>query len=150
MIAANELRLGNWVDWLKPEPKPTYEQVYVLSENEINEDSPEYYNPIPLTSEILEALGFTKETAISEHYSGEGKSINLAYRIDGYDCDLVLTDSIGYGNEFQVWAEFKQNKVHIGIPITAVHQLQNIYFDLTGKELIYPLRAIRLKTILSP
>ena len=71
--------------------------------------------PIPLTPEILEKCGFK-----FNHY---------AYTYDLAEVSLSQ-------NEFEpvVWVEGR--RLEIGRPIKSVHQLQNLYFALTGEELI--------------
>lgn len=105
----NELRLGNYYD--------RYSQIMQVSPNTIEEvwkAEREWCKPIPLTEEWLLKFGF-------EHYC-----LNFLKR----------------GNvDFYVWGSLKDNtKFEIKaldtlIGIKHVHQLQNLYFALTGEEL---------------
>lgn len=124
MIAANELRIGNWVRFNKPTVRPTqYLQVkeifcieqtgegYFVSSNQytpININKGVF--PIPLTPEIFEKCGFIKH--------------------------------IDTGNEFYTIGDFALHKNKewfnhhsCNNSIDTVHQLQNLYFALTGEEL---------------
>ncbi len=104
-------------------------------------------NPIPLSEEWLLKFGFEKCLFFRDDvYSNEENTAHNSYRIDGYDCDILLKDPINSlerqiarndtvgGHGFDVHAEFKENNCHIA-NINYVHQLQNLYFALTGKEL---------------
>jgi hypothetical protein len=109
MIKANELRLGNLVypDMSYPEPIKVCAKDF--------EDTL-HLNPIPLTEEWLLKFGFVLcETEPWNVWSDEL---------------LYLTDVLKKGDGFN-WM-VKHNEA---IPINSVHQLQNLYFALTGKEL---------------
>lgn len=78
--------------------------------------------PIPLTEELLLESGFTKE-----------------YR--GFSCDIV---ELSYGsflyndgvNNDKLFASINGAEYPLSrIPTEYLHQLQNVYFSLTGKEL---------------
>jgi hypothetical protein len=81
------------------------------------------FEPILLTKEWLLKLGFTKESEISEYFDGD-------YR---YACEYVLD----YKNDVLV---FNNNMGSIYNHVKYVHQLQNLYFALTGEELEYEKR----------
>lgn len=78
--------------------------------------------PIPLTEELLLKCGFTKE-----YY--------------GFSCDIV---ELSYGR-FLCNDDTDKDKLFLsinnaeytisGVSLKYLHQLQNIYYDLTGKEL---------------
>ena len=114
-MKANELRIGNFV-----ETKRGISKVFVLTiDNVVETENKEYdVKPIPLTEEWLLKFGF-------EEYEFEDE-------IFGY----VLND-FGYVNEFQfmirIFIDFEG--ILIQKPIKYVHQLQNLYFALTGEEL---------------
>ena len=124
MIKASELRLGNWVNH-----NETNTQIATIdSDNTGNfigvlETENHYYRmsfkndgdlqPIPLTPEVLERCGFKKEGLQCEYSNGK--------------TDIHIYDD-GY--------RFGQNGYPFGISIKYLHQLQNLYFALTGEELI--------------
>ena len=70
-------------------------------------------NPIPLTDDILLKLGF------------ELKNQWFDYELDGLRIGYITND------------EFFQFEAAQVIDIRYVHQLQNLHFALTGKELVY-------------
>lgn len=127
MITAKELRVGNWINdprygavqvvWIMPVagelvikhtgPAPQREQVE--------------YKPIPLTHEILEKCGFKKGALMSGGFYGYD---NGTMELDN-NFNLELTD--GRLSENGTRFYLPQNK--------SVHQLQNLYFALTGEEL---------------
>jgi len=129
MIQANELRIGNWYDFANPmaggEHSPqqltTYDE-FLSFEN--------YSRPIPLTTEILEKCGFngnvlllgkrgvcSKEWHLLATNYKDRVTVNLAYDYD--DCAYAAYDF-----------EHDTN-------VKYLHQLQNLYFALTGTELTY-------------
>ena len=132
MIQVNELRIGNWV-W------NGYSGYMVVTElkresislrhHQFEVDGKYSYSdisPIPLTPEILIACGF-KDTRtrrvgfpddIIEFNNGDYE-INVD---DGYNFVLATND---YGS-MSAFVEVKY-----------LHQLQNLYYSLTGQELIY-------------
>ncbi len=111
-MKASEYRIGNWVSNGEDEFQLTSKDIYHL----------DVYvgrviaNPIPITPEWLERFGFQKiigcgwqldiETNHYCLYSENGKYVDL----------FVYSDEVG-----------KQCKY--------IHQLQNLYFALTGEEL---------------
>jgi hypothetical protein len=130
MIQASEVRIGNWVK-LKFNPKypATKLEITVKSidydfllhaEYYINGDFLHEIDPIPLTPEILEKVGFEK-LGVEED--------DIFYRLPfGYLLGKQLTIS-GY-------FEFDGKFITHGKPeIKYVHTLQNLYFALTGTEL---------------
>ena len=124
MIQANELRIGNWVL-----AKPLFgnnkkvEHLRVASPNEIFRcyNNPKDFHPIPLTPEILEKCGFSmldKESFILEHKDG-------IIRLENDGSFGIL------GNKYELgWASRSNLCKHF-------HQLQNLYYALTGQELNY-------------
>lgn len=122
MIKANELRIGNWVDF-----SGKYFQVHTLSRKRlqisgvgIGGEVFEYtnINPIPLTPEILVKCGFEKDR-------------NGWQKIDS---QFSLTENL-----FPCWLD--RMLWPGGIPnfdnvsLNCVHQLQNLYYCLCGEEL---------------
>ena len=111
MIQANELRIGNYVAATNDEAKFPYK----ITATEIvyaNAD-PDRFKPIHLTEEWLLKFGFI-ETSAQEH----------RFELKPFVVYLWLT-----GVVIEIGKEFYEtdNKY--------VHQLQNLYFTLTGKEL---------------
>lgn len=80
----------------------------------------EDFNSIPLTAEILLRCGFTCD-AISDCFD----KLNLRVRILGNSIYVFVGSEVGFGKE---WHD-------ANIEIKSLHQLQNLYFALTGKEL---------------
>lgn len=83
--------------------------------NEINAQC-EYLSPIPLTEEWLVKFGFEKR--------------NNAWAIKN---DAKIYNSNGF--QFSIWKDLTYNTGEISPPLEFVHQLQNLYFALTGTEL---------------
>jgi hypothetical protein len=117
-MEANELRLGNWV----ADAAGNYNRIAAISmPNQIETYSKDVdwlaactvddVSPIPLTPEILAKAGFVNGKLNKFYVFANG---NLT--VEGYEADY--------------------NGLYVGnIKNTYVHQLQNLYFALTGEEL---------------
>lgn len=116
MIQANELRIGNWYDH-----NGSYRQVTPNTIEEVWEGERIYVNPIPLTPEILEKCGFEPTTDMPNEYF-----IRLSNGIDKLIvCNGKVTVVIFGSRILTSWYNH----------VNSLHQLQNLYFALTGKEL---------------
>ena len=120
-MKATELRIGNWVEGNKPFQVKGGD----LNLGELHEKLKEEprWKPIPLTEEWLERFGFEKR--FEKRYSFTSKdgvfhSINIEYDLVAKCVDL----SIGQSDHHRLIDHIKH-----------VHQLQNLYFALTGEEL---------------
>jgi hypothetical protein len=114
MIKANDLRLENWVYVVDEESTPKKKPVQVnLTWLQI----PEALEPIPLTPELLEKAGFEWM-----HTNNE----------DGDEREWLQH------NIFD-WLKYYEGHIHVDeyciAHIHYLHQLQNLYYLLTGKEL---------------
>jgi hypothetical protein len=116
MIKANELRIGNWVK-SNIEQQVTIETIEYLLNDKISDKS--IIQPIPLTPEILEKCGFIYKETGSEVYEQERK-------IYGHLFIWGATSNDTYCHDF-----------HCGGEIKYLHQLQNLYYAITGEELTY-------------
>ena len=118
MIQANELRIGNWFiptmfNGVELEERPIIAMEFLaLSEN------PNWGKPIPLTEERLLKFGFKKtENGWLRLEICNDWSYLYWERLAGFSLSV--------------------DKHGISLPyIKYVHQLQNLYFALTGEELI--------------
>ena len=129
MIKANELRIGNWVDDPNDGRRKTV-NIYQLGKS-MFDDTKSCYIPIPLTPEILEKVGFS-ECADSNEYRvalplGNGTDLvieTLGCKKGPYD--PLISESTA--------DEIPKNYSYCK-SISYLHQLQNLYFALTGEEL---------------
>lgn len=116
-MKATEIRVGNWVK----EESLGYKQWGLKDfDNYHGEHYPENWisdkiEPIPLTSEILEKAGFA---AYKFGYWMDRKDID-GFRYDLNDKEFCIVEAID----------------RFCAPCEHLHQLQNIYFALTGNEL---------------
>lgn len=124
-MEAKELRIGNLVEYYMPPQISEWietsidaaEIVGIYQCNIIDKNSG--YRPIPLTKEWLLKFGFAfKRTDKANNYYLDNFRITFTDKNDIY---LV------YGNTLS----FKYNKYNK----YNIHQLQNLYFALTGEEL---------------
>ncbi len=112
MIAPQELRLGNWVNNAIAE-----HQMDSTVVTELNHAA-NAYRPIPIDNELLEQFGFRfhphfKIWQRNRPLAGTGPEMEL-------DRDFWVLD-------------FSHHRV--GVQIKHLHQLQNLYYSLKGKEL---------------
>ena len=133
MIQANEMRIGNKVHYQTAEGDILPNTIDWQDLKWLSEDGKSFnlcHSPIPLTEEWLVNLGFEIQNKKNNHY--------------------VINDPNGYADTHKI-SIFKtiNEQWHIAfsdtlngykdyIPTTKiqyVHQLQNLYFDLTGEEL---------------
>lgn len=116
-MKASELRIGNWVDLYHEEYE--YESFQFDFNMGWNMD---YINPIQLTEEWLLKFGFYAKHH-HDNFSFNGFEISSSQRrIDT--------------NERSVFYLMLTEDSKFNIRIEHVHQLQNLYFALTGEELI--------------
>ena len=142
-MTQNELRIGNYVyyehtahvvsgvhgnsvySWWVKDGKPVIE--YEAKDSSGTQVEAPYmdvisqHEPIPLTEEWLEKLGLTKSTLDNDFEPNEPKwyswikgAFNLEIQENG-----------------EIWFEVYSHYIHV----KWVHQLQNLYFALTGEEL---------------
>ena len=113
MINANELRLGNWIKNGFNHPIKINS---IISEGNTGGYALKTLSPIPLTAEILEKAGFEKT---GRYAIGAGGYIT-------YEKDRVV---LLHPKSDPFVLAFHETQVQ------SVHQLQNLYFALTGQEL---------------
>lgn len=115
MIQANELRLGNWVTITGVPIQLTQKKIAFILEED---NSTTRCSPIPLTPEILERCGFEKGCLVKELnnewmiYYNNGMWLQVEKAEHPYICE-------------------RKDLFHIKY----LHQLQNLYYALTGSEL---------------
>ena len=128
-MKSNELRIGNWIQFRQETGGIVFVMVDMItpysfeaSGDEIfhNEKYDEDYQSIPLTPEILEKAGFV------QHHD---------------DCHLqpIYIKKI-FGNPPFVWGVYPEVLgggvvINDAMQLQYLHQLQNLYFALTGEEL---------------
>lgn len=143
-MKAEELRIGNLVYWNIPEKLNVLHEVVGIFQNRLQTqpislgNSMEEYLPIPLTHEWLTKFGFQIRT------------IDYNLEADNYPCyEIFLLTPFTYDNYLRCNAKLNRwciiQKIHdsdeeadwceIMFSLKYVHQLQNLYFSLTGKEL---------------
>jgi len=124
-MKASELMIGNWVNFA--EENVLFQIVEIDSEGLTVENKSdktwielETFEPIPLTEEWLAKFGFVKseekfnyfERVTYNNYTLEANKRIISFSIDKYKCLDCSHDHVKY-----------------------VHQLQNLYFALTGEQL---------------
>lgn len=131
MIDPKELRIGNLVLLYNDECAITeigYKESHLESEHFVTTAIFDIIDPIPITPEWLERLGFGKE----ERETGLPQGRETAYRIkvDKKTLLVVWFDplEVELGHYFSTETTLMDH-------IKSIHQLQNIYHALTGDKL---------------
>lgn len=123
-MKATELRIGNWVNingWDCDVAEISTNQIHIS--NGIEPYLLEYeVEPIPLTKEWLERFGFERE---EEYYEGG----MIDYRM------ILMKNSLEFVSFWESEDITGVNQCQTGVDVDYVHQLQNLYFALTGEEL---------------
>jgi hypothetical protein len=119
-MEAKELRIGNLI-YKSNVFKPL--EINVIEVSQLPLDSKKdgtKYEPILITEEWLLKFGFDKE---GEWYTKKCWPFNISYFLN----TVRRTTTIGCDQEYKIDFTLVEN----------VHQLQNLYFALTGQELNY-------------
>ena len=123
MIKANELRIGNFVTAIRCDNSQIIDQVKQLHESYVvTKFDWGKVEPIPLTEEWLTKLGFKQTEKIAQ------KIIRSVGRLGV----LNVEKSKPFEIKLSYWVD--DDGILIS-KIKYVHQLQNLYFALTGEEL---------------
>lgn len=125
MIDIKELRINNWIElryprglaWAQVKKIDASEKAFTSNRilNSINDIDSDLAEPIPLTEELLLKCGFDENMVLS---TIEGE---IRYYGDG-DINIGGEDSCTLGMVYIAKCKY-------------LHQLQNLYFALTGEEL---------------
>ena len=113
MIKSNELRTGNYVLDTSGKKETKVESLSKASVNGLPESQ---FEPVHLTLSILENCGFERGTKPGELPSGPYKKGLVQVKVGNEHYDPI----------------FSQEN---GTKLPHVHQLQNLYFALSGEEL---------------
>ena len=118
----NEVRIGNWVNTIEgPVQIKAISQEGLMRTSKMLGDHLELAEPIPLTELWLEKFGFKSiglNGQVFEHNKRMGDGNRFVIETD---C-ITLYPKINFDS--CCWSDFKY-----------VHQLQNLFFALTGEEL---------------
>ncbi len=123
MIQANDLRLGNWValcfgnkeGWFNARVTSIHHDNTIDTDTQYGDGGKYYYEPIPLTPEILVKCGF--KCGFKKYDNQEYQKAGLTFFIYCWPTGLITADN---GREL--------------CDLKYLHQLQNLIFAFTGKE----------------
>lgn len=114
MINPKELRLGSFINEIGTDDKTRYLIRINLPMLQAAIEHPDVFEPIPLTAETLEMCGF-----------GVVKDTTLWAKQNFYLRKYLMPDNHFYFS----YKDYKSTTIQY------LHQLQNLYFALTGEEL---------------
>jgi len=132
-MKAQELRIGNYVEWSTPALAINIKELShkVSSKDLVNlEENKILLEPIPLTEEWLLKFGFKK-------WGRDDMPRTISYNLNDLFSIFpsnAFCDFVGYGF---IWYKPDRDKSieSARFKFKYVHQLQNLYFVLTGEEL---------------
>lgn len=145
-MEAKELRIGNYVEGIGMEHpiRKIYDSIqynYKTERYELDDIDIQYFKPIPLTEEWLKKFGFKKQKASGWHGAVSGYHPSAFYFISE-DLDEFKQHKYRHNFVFTNVSErrfepcYQYNGIRDkGLELKYVHQLQNLYFALTGEEL---------------
>lgn len=116
-MKAEELRIGNLLERDDEVFAASAYTILLLERNDIE------CNPIPITEEWLVRLGFEKQYDDYIYDKGNFRMEFIVWADDEPEWKLKRCDGVSFSR-------------HSIIKTKHVHQLQNLYFALTGEELL--------------
>jgi hypothetical protein len=119
-MKATELRIGNWVNGEFINGEFLLSQIFRIDGN----DDCSGLEPIPLTTELLEKCGFVRSQDEDENSLTLINGRKTFKWVEGNDDDYFLIYQTDCGLDYNTAFELEY-----------LHQLQNLYFALTGEEL---------------
>jgi hypothetical protein len=122
-MKANELRIGNYVNNMGVMIKFDEADWDCIVSKAFSQNPMERYEPIPLTEDILLKCGFEKKNERFETVVVYTRFYLRPCYSDGFYWGFDM-------NKEQCDCELNDNK-----EVIHLHQLQNLYFALTGEEL---------------
>jgi hypothetical protein len=126
-IKATELRIGNYIKLMFN--YEDYETIQVTSDELVDVDKKRAdYEPLPLTEEWLFKFGFKN--------IDKGDNDYITYTDSNHDYYLQIDVRRKDGKYSILDNSFDDLRDFSMVDISYVHQLQNMYFTLTGEELI--------------
>jgi hypothetical protein len=114
----NELRLGNYIEYGEYNYVKVTFDIFSMIHDDMQDDA---FQPIPLTEDWLLKFGFVHSKTDKSNVYKLGSIFRFVYCFEG---KFKGKDMLMFGN-IQL---DKKNHLY-------VHQLQNLYFALTGEEL---------------
>ena len=134
-MRSNELRIGNLI---QKNGKIHYTNIFTLRDiKNLSIDDTDIFEPVTLTEEMLLKCGFVKvknkdKEDLREYIGHTAQKAKYAI----FDTDIFITKVDKRGLLWRsVDCDFMVLFYHKSIPIKYLHQLQNLYFALTGQEL---------------
>ena len=137
MMTTSDLRIGNWLYEAECTRYPMYvhtigdDYVYLNfdgNEGDVFECKPEELQGIPLTEELLTKMGARKVTDIGWNV------------VESYSAGVRIELRVILFSESEIDVKIRRSTPHLedyfqGSSIHYLHELQNLYWDLTKQEL---------------
>lgn len=120
-IQESELRIGNFVFNKHGEIHCIDINSFQRFRHPTMDGNPSGFTPIPLTEEILLKAGW-------KYYNGKTSGDLTKDTVCKVDLDFI-------NGVIKIKSHYEEYGMYRDLPICYLHQLQNIYFALTGQEL---------------
>src|SRR5688500_15513626 len=132
MINIIELRVGNVI--LSPDTnKPVVVELNHLQAIKGGvKFNDRYYEPIPLTPEILDKAGFVSK--LHPNYIGDGNRCIGEFYSEKNSMSLMKIESSTGKSYYRMKIKNDIGIQDVYVELKYLHQLQNLYFTLTGNE----------------
>lgn len=140
-MKAQDLRIGNIV--FCEDHATKYSSIVSISESEIGcrsisnrggfftgTDDANKIQPIPLTEEWLVKIGFEAKNYFDSYSDMDKNILTKCYLLKEKELLFALKED-GY----YLIMEGEYGLEYVSIAITSIHQLQNLFYSLTGEEL---------------
>jgi hypothetical protein len=125
MLTAAEIRIGNYLFFISDSDESEIKPVTSTDIVDIEFSNADGYEPVPLTAELLQQASF--------QYSS------------GTDLEFIIDDKNKLiASTFVDGAYIVQLSCHgnfLGQKLSYLHQLQNLFFALTGRELLVDIHS---------
>lgn len=147
MIDAKDLKCNNYLQYYIGEEGCEWEFTKIDAQDILwceskNENFNKVHKPIPITEEWLKNFGFQDANNTKEETKNPTLGYWLSWHIEIEKEDIRIDknkkDVTRYFITLAKWEKeecFIYSRGYMNIRIKHVHQLQNLYFALTGKEL---------------
>ena len=132
-MEAKEIRIGNLIQSRIPlygswAGRQRFDkEIYIVGADTFQNDIEKYFTGIPLTEDWLLKMGFVQDLKYTDFFAPDDIGMMISKKDDLYGIRFSLDVSVT-----GIFNLFESEPISI---IKYVHQLQNIYYALTGTEL---------------
>lgn len=130
MIQANELRIGNITEYGTILAMP-FEDGRIKALLEIGICEIEQLEPIKIDSKFLDQILYCKKIECRTYYGKELFEYHI--RLDGFNGQYLTVSNLHGTSVYK--GKGSESRLMVMAFISSIHEIQNLYFALTGTEL---------------